>query len=150
MKKTVVGILALLLFCGRAESITRVSYPLEHGRVTSSFGSREDPFDGSMREHHGVDIAAPRGSTIVAIAPGRVIYAGPYSNYGNLVAVLHGSHLVSIYAHCDEIEVDVGDFVDHGAFIASVGSTGRSTGPHLHFELRFGGRPVDPAILFAW
>lgn len=114
------------------------------GRVTSGFGARRDPFDGSVRVHHGLDLAAPRGAAIFAARPGVVKFAGRSGGYGNVVVVDHGGGLETRYAHCDRLDVHTGDPVRAGQPIAAVGSTGRSTGPHLHLEVRRNGTPVDP------
>jgi len=114
-------------------------------QLTSSFGERVDPIDGSVRSHHGIDLGAASGTPIKAAAPGRVVFAGERGGYGNLVIVEHADGVRTRYAHCRQIDVAVGQEVDAGAVIAQVGSTGRSTGPHLHFEVRRGEVAVDPA-----
>jgi len=114
------------------------------GHVTSPFGLRRDPFSGEVREHDGVDLGAPAGSPIRATADGIVRSAGPRGGYGFAVEVDHGNGLTTLYGHASELLVSAGDVVRAGQEIARVGSTGRSTGPHLHFEVRIGGRPVDP------
>jgi murein DD-endopeptidase MepM/ murein hydrolase activator NlpD len=116
-----------------------------HARLTSAFGSRTDPFTGLPAEHRGVDYGAPEGTPIVAAAPGRVVSAGPRGGYGNAVEIDHGNGLVTLYAHAAELSVAPGETVEAGQRIATVGETGRATGPHLHFEARLGGRAVDPA-----
>jgi murein DD-endopeptidase MepM/ murein hydrolase activator NlpD len=114
------------------------------GRVTSGFGSRIDPIDGTRKEHDGVDLGAPEGTSVQASAAGRVVFAGPRGGYGNLVIVDHGDGTRTRYAHCRSVGVAVGDAVTAGQPIAEVGNTGRSTGPHLHFEVRRDDVPVDP------
>ncbi len=114
-------------------------------RVSSNFGLRLDPFSGKERAHHGLDIAAPAGSPVLAAADGVVRYAGKRGVYGNVVILSHADGTESRYAHCNTLGVRAGDRVDAGANIATVGSTGRSTGPHLHFEVRRDGTPVDPS-----
>ncbi len=96
--------------------------------------------------HPGIDIAADQGSPIRAAAPGRVVAAGPDGGYGNVVVIDHGNGITSRYAHCSETFATVGETVGAGDEIATVGSTGHSTGPHLHFEVRSGDKPVDPAL----
>jgi murein DD-endopeptidase MepM/ murein hydrolase activator NlpD len=118
--------------------------PVE-GRVTSAFGGRTDPFTGLPATHRGVDYGAPEGTPIVAAAPGRVVFAGPRGGYGNSVEIDHGNGLVTLYAHAAEVGVRAGETVEAGQAIATVGETGRATGPHLHFEVRLEGRPVDPS-----
>lgn len=114
------------------------------GRFSSRFGVRVDPIDHTRKGHAGLDIAAPQGAPVVAAAAGRVERAGPAGTYGNLVVVRHPDGSETRYAHLSAIGVRVGDEVAAGAPLGQVGSTGRSTGPHLHFEVRRDGRPVDP------
>jgi murein DD-endopeptidase MepM/ murein hydrolase activator NlpD len=115
------------------------TWPLEAGIVSSEFGQRW----GKL--HAGIDIAADTGEPVYASAPGVVIYAGNgISGYGNLVILRHDSSLTTVYAHNSRLEVREGDSVTRGALISKVGSTGHSTGPHLHFEIREGDRPINP------
>jgi murein DD-endopeptidase MepM/ murein hydrolase activator NlpD len=116
-------------------------------RVTSGFGMRHDPLHGELRRHDGVDIAAPVGTPIRAPKDGVVRFAGDRGGYGNVVYLDHGDGTESRYAHCDAIAVRAGQVVRSGDVIASVGSTGRSTGPHLHLELRANGAALDPSSL---
>ncbi|MEI6330433.1 MAG: murein hydrolase activator EnvC family protein [Pseudanabaena sp.] len=115
------------------------------GEVTSNFGWRVHPILGTERFHAGIDFGAEYGSLIYASARGRVIYADWYGGYGNSVIIDHGNGMTTLYAHCSELYVKDGDVVERGQPISAVGSTGFSTGPHLHFELRANGEPVDPA-----
>lgn len=117
------------------------------GRITSMFGKRKDPFTGDLREHDGIDIAGAEGSPIRPAVGGRVTFAGERGGYGNCVVVAHPDGSETRYAHCKELKVKEGDTVDPSTELATIGSTGRSTGPHLHFEVRREGRPVDP---IAW
>jgi len=119
------------------------SAPVE-GRLTSAFGTRTDPFTGLQAPHRGADYDAPEGTPIVAAAGGRVVSAGPRGGYGNAVEIDHGNGLVTLYAHASELSVTAGETVEAGQQIGRVGETGRATGPHLHFEVRQGGRAVDP------
>jgi murein DD-endopeptidase MepM/ murein hydrolase activator NlpD len=105
------------------------------GTVTSSMGWRQDPVDGEMRFHSGIDIAAPMGSSVRAVASGRVVESGAKGGYGNSVVVLTDDGRTMLYAHNQKNLVQVGDRVSRGDAIALVGSTGRSTGPHVHFEV---------------
>lgn len=114
------------------------------GQVTSAFGPRTHPILGTVRMHTGIDMSAPYGQAIRAAADGRVILAGGYGGYGNTVMIDHGGGMVTLYAHQSAIRVRYGDVVDAGQTIGESGSTGLATGPHLHFEVRIGGTPVDP------
>jgi murein DD-endopeptidase MepM/ murein hydrolase activator NlpD len=120
------------------------------GKVTSLFGQRRDPIHGQDRHHNGMDIAAPEGSPIQSVRPGVVTFAGDMGTYGKVVVVDHGEGLETRYAHCSELLVEEGERVRPGSVIAKVGSTGRSTGPHLHFEARKSDQPLDPRTLFGW
>jgi murein DD-endopeptidase MepM/ murein hydrolase activator NlpD len=111
----------------------------------SGFGMRIDPFTGQHAMHEGIDFLAEAGSPIVAAAGGVVIFAGFHPQYGNVVDVDHGNDLVTRYAHASKLHVKEGDIVQRGRRLADVGSTGRSTGPHLHFEVRFKGAAQNPA-----
>lgn len=115
------------------------------GKVTSRYGLRYDPIDGKLRHHNGIDIAMPEGTPVASAAPGRVVFSGIASGYGNCVIIEHENGLTSLYAHNSVNLVRTGDVVDKNRVIALSGSTGRSTGPHLHFEVRKDGTPVDPA-----
>ena len=108
------------------------------GTLTSRFGQRWG------RLHAGIDIAAPTGRPISAAAAGRTIYASWMSGYGNVVIVDHGGGLSTLYGHQSRILTDVGDTLDRGEVLGEIGSTGNSTGPHLHFEVRERGVPTDP------
>jgi len=118
--------------------------PVIGARLSSPFGRRIDPFNHGLSFHPGVDLAAPAGTQIFAAAGGRVILAGPKSGYGNAVEIDHGNGMVTRYGHASRVEVHVGDVVLPGQEIARVGSTGRSTGPHLHFELLINNAVVNP------
>lgn len=115
-----------------------------NGRVTSGFGSRFHPILGYRRMHAGLDLAASYGSPIVAAADGRVVSAGWAGGYGNLVRIAHNGNLQTMYGHMSRIVARAGSLVRQGQLIGYVGSTGLSTGPHLHYEVLKGGRPVNP------
>ncbi len=119
-------------------------YPVMSPRLTSAFGRRIHPIKRFSRQHQGIDLAAPIGSPIRAIASGTVVFADPYAGYGNLVVVKHGGGMTSHYAHCSSIKVRTGDRVRAGQIIAAVGSSGHSTGPHLHLEIRINGEAKNP------
>lgn len=118
-------------------------------RMSSTFGNRRDPFTGSKAFHAGIDFPAPRGTMVLAAGDGTVVFAGQASGYGNMVEIDHGAGLITRYAHLSSILVKDGQAVKTGAPIAKVGSTGRSTGPHLHFEVRREDRPLDPQKFLA-
>jgi murein DD-endopeptidase MepM/ murein hydrolase activator NlpD len=123
--------------------------PIENINYTSNFGYRLDPFSGHQTFHEGVDFAAESGTPINAAASGKVIYAETHPAYGKTVDIDHGNGLVTRYAHSSELLVSDGDLVVRGQRIARVGSTGRSTGPHLHFEVRLNGVPQNPGRFLA-
>ncbi len=114
------------------------------GRITSKFGYRIHPIYKVRKMHTGVDFAASRGTPIHAAAAGVVVHSGRWGGYGNCVIIDHGGGLATLYAHCSSLAVAVGEKVKQGQVIARVGSTGLATGPHLHFEVRKNGTPVDP------
>lgn len=114
------------------------------GPITSPFGPRRHPILDYVKMHTGVDMAAPLGQNIRAAASGRVIHADVYGGYGSTVIIDHGAGLATLYAHQSRLEVRYGDSVDTGEIIGQAGATGLATGPHLHFEVRLNGRPVDP------
>lgn len=118
--------------------------PLIAGEVTSSFGMRKDPFHGGQRRHNGLDIAAPTGTPVYATANGVVDYASWKGSYGKLIQIKHPSGHETRFAHLSEILIVRGQVVRKGQLIGRVGSTGRSTGPHLHYEVRYRGKPLDP------
>jgi len=119
--------------------------PIVDGWFSSNFGYRIDPFTGSQSFHEGIDFPAEVGTPVVAAASGKVVAAGPHPQYGKMVEIDHGNGLVSRYAHTSLVFVHEGDLVVRGQRVAAVGSTGRSTGPHLHFEVRLNGVPQNPA-----
>ena len=117
------------------------------GRPSSGYGLRADPIHGGSVNHPGFDLAAPTGTEVSAAARGTVVHAGPAGTYGNLVTVRHDNGFESRYAHLSEVDVKVDDQVEAGQELGKVGTTGYSTGPHLHFEVRHDGKPIDPAPL---
>lgn len=124
---------------------TPAGWPVEEGFISSGFGMRRDPFTGAMLMHEGIDFAAQAGSDVHAVAAGVVTRAGRVPGYGLLVEITHGNGYVTRYGHNRKILVEVGERVQRGEVIAKVGSTGRSTGPHVHFEVLRNGKPVNPA-----
>ena len=119
--------------------------PVETGYVSSDFGYRTDPFTGRRTWHNGVDFPGKPGTEVVAVATGVVTWSGNYKGYGNLVEINHGEGFITRYAHNEDNKVKVGDLVEKGQVIAAMGSTGRSTGTHVHFEVYKNGRAVDPS-----
>jgi murein DD-endopeptidase MepM/ murein hydrolase activator NlpD len=126
-------------FLGAIPSITPTA-----GWVTSSFGARQSPFDGRQVMHFGIDVGAPEGSPVFATADGEVLFAGSSKTFGNIVILEHAYNVVTKYAHNSQLMVREGQKIRRGQKIALVGNTGRSTGPHLHYEVWVNGRPVDP------
>ena len=126
------------------EQIRPDGRPVRAGHISSYFGERQDPFSGHQAFHKGIDFASTAGSAIVAVAAGVVTFAGDKVGYGNLVEVNHGNGLITRYGHNRSNAVNVGRTVERGDTLAYVGSTGRSTGPHVHFEVLKNGRQIDP------
>jgi murein DD-endopeptidase MepM/ murein hydrolase activator NlpD len=118
--------------------------PVESGFISSYFGEREDPFDGQETFHKGVDFAGTKGEPVVAVAAGVVTWAGERTGFGKLIEINHGDGYVTRYGHNEKTLVSVGQMVKRGEPIGLMGSTGRSTGPHVHFEVLRNGRQVDP------
>jgi murein DD-endopeptidase MepM/ murein hydrolase activator NlpD len=129
---------------GKSPLHTRKPVIGEDVRLTSGFGMQRHPLLDVPRLHTGVDWAAPTGTQVVAAGPGRVVEAGPRGEYGNAVLIDHGSGWQTLYGQLLRIEVKAGDCVAFGAPIGKVGSTGLSSGPHLHYEVRRDDKPIDP------
>ncbi len=127
-----------------AEKVPYTMPVLASHRFTSGFGTRRDPKTGGRRAHNGIDLAGPRGTPINSTADGVVIFAGRQSGFGNLIKVRHAFGFETLYAHLNKIHVKVGDRVSRNEHIGDMGTTGRSTGVHLHYEIRIGGKPVNP------
>ncbi len=121
-----------------------VGNPVHVGYMSSSFGYRIDPFHGNIAFHRGMDFAGPSGSDIVATGDGMVIQAGDHAGYGKMVELAHGDGITTVYAHASQVLVKVGDIVRKGQPVAKLGSTGRSTGPHVHYEVRRHGVAINP------
>jgi len=124
---------------------TPLARPLESARVSSRFGKRVDPFLRRPAMHSGIDFRAASGTGVHATAPGKIVSAGRNGGYGRMVVIDHGNGMTTRYAHLSRISVKKGQAVEAGEIIGKVGSTGRSTGPHLHYEIRRDGKAVDPA-----
>lgn len=135
----------------RLRAVTRLlasvplAAPMTSYRLTSGFGTRRDPFSGRAATHEGQDFGGPHGAKVLATAPGRVVGAGRAGDYGLMVEIDHGLGIRTRYAHLSEALVRVGDRVTFRQPVGIMGSTGRSTGRHLHYEIRLDGRPLDPA-----
>jgi murein DD-endopeptidase MepM/ murein hydrolase activator NlpD len=127
-----------------SKEVRPAGLPVEKGWLSSHYGYRADPFTGKKTFHHGVDIAGKSGTKVLAAASGLVTWVGKKSGYGFLIEIDHGSGYVTRYAHNKEITVKVGDVVKQADVIAKMGSTGRSTGPHVHFEVLRHGKKVNP------
>lgn len=140
----VIGLFSASTVCAEQISASYYSPPLTQLHLTSGFGERRHPIRKVIRHHDGVDLAAPVGTPIYAVLPGRVAFADSFGGYGKLVVLIHPDGKTSHYAHCRSIHVRVGDVIKRGEIIARVGRTGAATGPHLHFEIRDGGEPIDP------
>ncbi|MBU9712344.1 M23 family metallopeptidase [Evansella tamaricis] len=123
---------------------TPTIFPAAEGRITSRFGNRRDPFTAWTRFHSGIDIAAPLNTPIYAGADGTVIHAGSNGGYGLTVMIKHSGTYETLYAHLNHIDVEVGDKVTKGDQIGGMGTTGRSTGVHLHYEIKRNGELIDP------
>ncbi len=116
------------------------------GAVTSSFGSRENPFDGpGVETHKGLDIRGPMGAPVKAVAQGQVLFAGQRGGFGNCIILKHGNGYETLYGHLSKILVKPGQKIEIGQQIGDIGSTGRSTGPHLHYEIHKNGQKINPA-----
>lgn len=126
-------------------NMNSIIWPVNNGKITSDFGLRSDPFTAKASYHKGLDIAVNMGTPVVAAASGKVIRAGyEKDGYGNFAVVEHSSGFMTLYAHCSRVSVKTGDSVNAGQTIALSGSSGRSTGPHLHFEVRLHGTLLNP------
>lgn len=133
----------------KAPSAYLANMPVRRGYMTSRYGYRTDPFTGRTAFHAGIDFAGPEGTDVFAVAPGIVTFAGIKSGYGNVVIINHGDGMSTLYAHARNLVVKVGDLVTKDQLVAYMGSTGRSSGPHLHYEVMRNGTQVDPATYIA-
>ena len=135
---------------GSATSLSNLQWPVPSCTlITSRFGYRVAPTTGASTYHGGLDIGAGMGASIVAAGAGDVIYSGANGGYGNCVMIDHGNGVVTVYAHMSSIGVSYGQYVTAGQYVGAVGSTGVSTGPHCHFEIRINGAQTDPAAYFS-
>jgi murein DD-endopeptidase MepM/ murein hydrolase activator NlpD len=132
---------------GRSNRRSFLASPMEFSRITSGFAMRLHPLLNSWRAHLGVDYAAPTGTPVRTVGEGTVDFAGWQNGYGNVIQIQHGSDRSTLYAHLSRIDVKKGQRVEQGQHIGAVGSTGWSTGPHLHFEFRINGKHQDPVLV---
>lgn len=135
------------LHCGGVLLTAKMRYPA-YGTVSSLFGLREHPISGKSDFHTGIDIAAPAASDIFAVLPGKVVETGWSDSYGNYLKLQHSEQLETVYCHCLELLAEEGMILRAGERVALVGSTGISTGPHLHFEVHVNGSYADPLLFF--
>ncbi|MGD8874265.1 MAG: M23 family metallopeptidase [Gammaproteobacteria bacterium] len=135
----------LLMSRSLSERVMPSGRPVEDGWLSSNYGKRNDPFTGKQEFHKGLDFAGKKGSEVIVVGDGVVTWAGKRSGYGNMIEVSHGNGYVTRYGHNQKHLVKVGDTVRKGQQIAQMGSTGRSTGPHVHFEVMRDGKTVNPA-----
>lgn len=126
---------------------TGFSNPLRYARKTSGFGHRKDPFDNKLEFHKGIDLACPVGTKIHAARAGKVVFSGYNGGYGKLIVLRHSHDYYTYYGHLNSTLRHIGDNVEAGEIIGISGNTGRTTGPHLHFEVRKDGTPVNPGVL---
>jgi murein DD-endopeptidase MepM/ murein hydrolase activator NlpD len=123
---------------------TPAGWPVSSGWISSGFGERNDPFTGKRARHNGLDFAGVKGSEVLGVASGVVIWSGPRQGYGKLLEVDHGNGYITRYAHNDELLVKSGDGITAGQKIAKMGETGRASSPHVHFEVLHNGQAVNP------
>ncbi|HEC18152.1 MAG TPA: M23 family metallopeptidase [Gammaproteobacteria bacterium] len=139
------GLLETMLMSRNLEDeMSPAGRPIKRGWISSYFGMRTDPFTGRRERHKGMDLAGKEGSDVISVGAGVVTWAGERYGYGKLVEVNHGNGYATRYGHSKEILVKVGETVKKGQVLALMGSTGRSTGPHVHFEVLYKGKAVDP------
>lgn len=131
---------------GKIVSALPLRWPV-HGQIKSGYGLRPSPWTGALERHHGVDIGGPPGTPVLAPAAGTVVDVGSRGGFGKHIVLDHGHSIKSRYAHLQKLDVTVGQQVEKGQMLGRVGSTGRSTGPHLHYEVLMEGKPVDPSKL---
>ena len=131
-----------------AKAMLPLGTPIENPRITSRFGVRSDPFTRTPAMHTGIDFAGRVGTPLYATAPGTVIFVGYRGDYGLTIEINHGLGFSTLYGHLSQAKVNRGDFVEDGQIVGLVGNSGRSTAPHLHYELRHNGRPLNPYAFF--
>ena len=134
----------LLLDRNLEQERTPAGWPVSSGWISSGFGERNDPFTGKKAQHEGLDFAGAKGSEVVAVASGAVVWSGSRQGYGKLLEIDHGNGYITRYAHNDQLLVKDGDSIVAGQKIAKMGSTGRASSPHVHFEVLYKGKAVNP------
>lgn len=140
------GVLETLLINRKIQDdVFLAGRPVKKGWLSSRFGMRNDPITGDRAWHNGIDFAGKEGAEVITVAAGVVVYAGERSGYGRMVEVNHGGGFSTRYGHHKDLTVNVGDIVKKGQVVGLMGSSGRSTGPHVHFEVYKNGRVVDPS-----
>jgi murein DD-endopeptidase MepM/ murein hydrolase activator NlpD len=125
--------------------ITPAGWPVKKGWISSRYGARTDPFTGKQASHYGLDFVGKRGSDVLSVANGVVVWAGNRRGYGKTVEIDHGNGYQTLYAHNESLEVKPGDNVKAGQLIAKLGSSGRASAPHVHFEVLKDGNTVNPS-----
>jgi murein DD-endopeptidase MepM/ murein hydrolase activator NlpD len=159
MKSRILTLLTVVFFINtglpslvNAETIAKLSstvvFPLLAPKLSSSYGRRNHPIFKVAKHHSGLDLAAPEQSHVRSILDGTVIYSGTLPGYGKVVSVKHSDNHISLYGHLSQISVEIGKDIVAGTVIGRVGHTGHATGPHLHFEWRKDGKPLDPLTVF--
>lgn len=148
MKKTFATVVTVLGLASVAIAEPILVFPVMAPKLSSGYGLRKHPIQRYSKHHNGVDLSAPENSHVRSVAAGRVLFADTYAGYGKLVTVEHKGGYVSLYGHLHEILVNPGQVIKAGEIVGRVGSTGMATGPHLHFEWRHNGRPIDPLKVF--
>ncbi len=150
MLNFIIGVFLQVQSVALSASVNHHSFqlPVAGALISSGFGPRLHPVTQKNLFHSGVDLAAKKGSAVRSIGAGIIVFSKKYKGYGNLVVVLHSHGITTHYGHLAELSVDVGDRVGQGALLGTIGSTGLTTGPHLHFETRQSGAPFDPNLLF--
>jgi murein DD-endopeptidase MepM/ murein hydrolase activator NlpD len=144
LKALIFLLLVSVKFALAQELPRNLTHPIDYSKLSSAFGVRVHPVTGGKKLHGGVDFAAPKGTFVRALTSGTVINRSRNPFYGNFVTIHHGDSWATLYAHLDKTSVEVGENVLPGEIIGSVGMTGRATAPHLHFELRYDGKVVNP------
>jgi murein DD-endopeptidase MepM/ murein hydrolase activator NlpD len=143
-RRQLTALQSLIMTRELARQIVPGGRPVESGYISSLYGQRTDPFDGNQASHHGIDFAGATGTQVLAVADGIVSHTGLDGGYGRLVEITHGNGYVTRYAHNAKLLVNPGETVKRGDPIALMGSTGRSTGTHVHFEVLRNGKPMNP------